>query len=175
MQLFGSWPNLTPLAPFYSFVVVFNNNNTIGRFNSLSLLSRYIGPARQHGTGSIRVQIDRTVHVVRTCRFIAAPGAEVDPTTLRVTPTHTSGSTKTTPQRELSGIDDADSSITTPTKIETQDVRPVPAREQICAAAGRTDAAAEPPGNPGDDEPRCSWYISRPWAIPNEFWPRNAT
>ena len=86
VQLFGSWPGLIPLSPFYSFIVAFNNNTT-GRFNSRSLLSRYIGPARQHGIGAIRVQIDRTVRVVRTWRFIAAPDAEVDPTTLRVTPT----------------------------------------------------------------------------------------
>ena len=65
-QLSGSWPDLTPLAPFYSFVVAFNNNNTSGRFNSRPLLSRYVGPARQHGIGTIRVHIERTVRVVRT-------------------------------------------------------------------------------------------------------------
>ena len=55
VELFGSWPDLTPLAPFYSSIVAFNNNNTTGRFNSRSLLSRYIGSARQHWIGVIRV------------------------------------------------------------------------------------------------------------------------
>ena len=67
VQLSGSWPDLTPLAPFYSFVVALNNSSTSGRFNSLSLLPRYTGPIRQHGIGAIRVEIDRTVRVVRTC------------------------------------------------------------------------------------------------------------
>ena len=68
VQLFGSWPDLTPLAPFYSSVVAFNNNNnnTSGRFNSRSLLPRYIESVRQHGIGAIRVQINRTVRVART-------------------------------------------------------------------------------------------------------------
>ena len=58
--------------------------------NWRSLLSRYVGPARQHRAGAIRVQVDRTIQIVRmrTWQFItdAVPGAGVDLTTLRVTP-----------------------------------------------------------------------------------------
>ena len=114
MELFGSWPGLTSLALFYwsivaFIVVVFNNNNSSGRFKSRSLLPHYIGPARQHGIGVIRVQIDRTARVVSTWRFIAAPNAEVDPTTLRVTPTRASTSDEATPQYGQSDIEDTDS------------------------------------------------------------------
>ena len=80
MQLPGSWPDLTPLAPFY-----FNNSGGGGRFSSRSLLPRYIGPARQHMIGATRVQVDHTVRVVCAWRFVAAPDATVDPATLLVT------------------------------------------------------------------------------------------
>jgi hypothetical protein len=175
VQLFGSWPDLTPLAPFYSFIVAFNNNNMAGRFKSRSLLSRYIGPARQHGIGAIRVQIERTVRVVRTWRYIAAPGDDVDPTTLRVTSPQTPRSTEAISRHDQSRNDDADSTLNAPTTIETPSVRPAPTREQVYAAAGRADAAVTPSDNPDDDEPRRSWYISRPWTIPIEFRPRNVT
>ena len=54
-------------------------------------------------------------------------------------------------------------------------VHPTPTRKQIYAAAGRADAAIALSHDPNDDEPRCSWYISRPWTIPSEFRPRNVT
>ena len=162
-----------PLALFYSFVTAYNSNNTAGRFNSRSLLSRYIGPARQHGVGAIRVHIDHTVRVVRTWRFIPAPDAEVGPTTLRVTPTRTSTLGKTTPQRGQSNTEDTGPSITTSTTPGMRSVRLAPTREQIRTATGRAGAAIAPSHDLNDDEPRRSWYISRPRTIPSEFRPRN--
>ena len=91
--------------------------------------------------------------VVRTWRFIAAPGAEVDPATLLVRPTPRSG----------------------PIKVKMRSVRPAPACEQIYAVARHTEATADPSDNPDDGEPRLTWYISRPWTIPTEFRPRSVT
>ena len=121
------------------------------------------------------MQIDRTVRVVRTWRFIAAPDAEVGLSTLRVTPTQTSASDETIPQHGHSNIGDTDSPITTPTTAETRSVRPAPTRERIYAPAGRPDAVVKLSDDPNNDEPRRSWYISRPWTIPSEFRPLNAT
>ena len=146
MQLFGSWLDLTPLAPLYLFVVALNNYNTSGRFNSRPLLSRYTGPARLHDIGAIRVQDDRSARVVRTWRFIATTDTEADPATLRVAP-----------------------------EIETRGIRPAPAREEIYDTARRTGGAAGSSDNPDDDEARRSWYISRPWTISEEFQPRNVS
>ena len=43
------------------------------------------------------------------------------------------------------------------TPAETLSAHPTPTREQIYAATERADATVEPPGNPDDDAPRCSW------------------
>ena len=128
-QLSEPWPDLSPLAPFYSSVVAFNDSGSGGRLNSRPLLPRYIEPVRQHWIGAIRVQIAPRASCVRTLRFIAAPGTEVDPATLLVTPTPTASPTKTTSQSEPPNIEDADPPITTSTPVAVRSLRPAPTRE----------------------------------------------
>ena len=104
VQLFGSWPDLTPLAPFYSSAVAFNNRleqraAAAGALNnSRSLLSRDTSDRRGNMglVNATRVQVERTVRIARIWRFVAAPGIEVDPTTLLVTPATTSSPTDAT-------------------------------------------------------------------------------
>ena len=79
----GSFPDLTPLAPFYSHVAAYDGHGNHGRFASRSVLARYIGPARGCGVSVIRVIVGRHPRVVRTWRYLDTPGATLDTSTMR--------------------------------------------------------------------------------------------
>ena len=84
IALFGSFPDLTPLAPFYSHVAAYDGQGNRRRFASRSVLARYIGPARDCGIGTIRVMVRRDTRVVRTWRYLAATSATIGDNTMRV-------------------------------------------------------------------------------------------
>ena len=66
ITLFGGEPDLTAMAPFYSWVAAYDNARGGGRFASRGIIGRYLGPARAFGVGAIRVMIGDFIRVVRT-------------------------------------------------------------------------------------------------------------
>ena len=63
--LFGSSPDLTSLAPFYSHVVAYDGQGNHGRFVSRPALARYIGPARGCGIGATQVIAGQHPRIMR--------------------------------------------------------------------------------------------------------------
>ena len=91
VALFGSFPDLTPLAPFYSHVAAYDGQGNHGRFASRPVHARYIGPARDCGISATRVIAGRHPRVARTWRYLGESGATIDTDTMRSdTPTHES-------------------------------------------------------------------------------------
>ena len=160
IALFGSFPDLTPLAPFYAHVAAYDGQGNHGRFASRSVHARYIGPARDCGIGAIRVIVNRHPRVVRTWRYIGAPDATVDTNTMRVdTPTHESPSTGETADPPSAG------EPTPPTTL-----MPAAQREQVHYAADTYIGILEKEGRVLD-EATASHLYSRPWTIPSDYRP----
>ena len=78
--LFGDEPDLTSVAPFYSWVAAYDNARGGGRFASRGITGWYLGLARAPDVDAIRVIIGDFISVVRACRWVAAPNAVVGPT-----------------------------------------------------------------------------------------------
>ena len=80
--LFCDEPDLTAMVPCYSWVAAYDNARGGVRFASRGIAGQYLGPARAFGIGAIRVMIGDFIRAVRTWRWIAAPNAVAEPTTL---------------------------------------------------------------------------------------------
>ena len=84
VDLFGSYPDLTANAPFFSWIAAYDNM-VENRFDSRAIVARYIGPARDRGVGAIKVLVAQHLRAVRSWRWLARPEATVKPTTLEIT------------------------------------------------------------------------------------------
>ena len=70
------------MAPLYSWVIPNDNARGGGRFAPRGIVGWYLGPARALGIGASRVIAGDFIRAVRSWRWVVAPNAVVDPTTL---------------------------------------------------------------------------------------------
>ena len=75
------------MIPFFLYVPAFDNSPPMHLSNHVrarAVLVRCLGAARSYGCGAIRVLVGTHARVIRTLKYVALPGALVDPTTLAV-------------------------------------------------------------------------------------------
>ena len=160
VTLFGSFPDLAPLAPSHSHVAAYDGQGNHRRFASCSVLARYMGLARDCGIGAIRVMVGRHTRVVRTWRYPAALSATVDTNTMRTdTPTHGSP-----PAGEISDRPPTGESSPPPALL------PIAQRGQMRSATEACISTLEKEGLV-IGEAKASHLYSAPWTIPTTYRP----